>query len=147
MAPSTSSFVQPLSCRPQGIEAMVADTTCTFARHFHEDFGIGLIHRGAQKSMSGRGLIEAGPGDVITVNPGEVHDGAPLNDAGRGWRMLYLPPAWSLTWGRIFSGKAAKWNSANRVLPTDACHRASPTPSPLRWLPPARPAPWHGKKI
>lgn len=106
MAPSTSSFVQPLSCRPQGIEAMVADTTCTFARHFHEDFGIGLIHRGAQKSMSGRGLIEAGPGDVITVNPGEVHDGAPLNDAGRAWRMLYLHPSLVAEVGQDILGQA-----------------------------------------
>ena len=32
-------------------------------------------------------------GDVITVNPGEVHDGAPLADGGRRWTILYLPPA------------------------------------------------------
>lgn len=106
MAPSTSSFVQPLSCGPKGIGAMVADTACTFARHFHEDFGIGLIHRGAQKSMSGRGLVEAGPGDVITVNPGEVHDGAPLNDAGRAWRMLYLHPSLVAEVGQDILGQA-----------------------------------------
>ena len=37
-------------------------------------------------------MVEAGPGDVITCNPGEVHDGRPIGDA-RTWRMLYLPPA------------------------------------------------------
>ncbi|WP_375781517.1 AraC family ligand binding domain-containing protein [Roseococcus suduntuyensis] len=31
-------------------------------------------------SSSGRGPVEAGPGDVITVNPGEVHDGAPIGE-------------------------------------------------------------------
>lgn len=93
MAPSKPSFVRPLPCTQSGIEAMVADTSCTFARHTHDDFGIGLIHRGAQKSLSGRGLVEAGPGDVITVNPGEVHDGAPLDETGRAWRMLYLHPS------------------------------------------------------
>lgn len=93
MAPSKSSFVRPLPCKQPGIEAMVADTSCTFARHTHDDFGIGLIHRGAQKSLSGRGLVEAGPGDVITVNPGEVHDGTPFDETGRAWRMLYLHPS------------------------------------------------------
>ena len=48
------------------------------------------IERGAQKSASGRGLVEAEAGDAITVNPGEVHDGAPLGEGPRAWRMLYL---------------------------------------------------------
>jgi AraC-like DNA-binding protein len=37
-------------------------------------------------------MVEAGPGDTITVNPGEVHDGMPIGDAGRSWRMLYIDP-------------------------------------------------------
>lgn len=49
--------------------------------------------RGGHRSASGRGTVEAGPGDVITVNPGEVHDGAPIGPKGRSWFMLYLDPA------------------------------------------------------
>ena len=79
--------------RMRGVEAVEADTAFAFGRHTHEQFGMGLIHRGAQKSASGRGPVEAGPGDLITVNPGEVHDGAPIGGQGRGWRMLYLDPA------------------------------------------------------
>ncbi|MGF6839329.1 AraC-like DNA-binding protein [Paraburkholderia youngii] len=82
-----------LICERSGIEAVEADTTLVFGRHTHEQFGVGLIERGAQKSTSGRGLVEASAGDVITVNPGEVHDGAPIGDGGRSWRMLYLDPA------------------------------------------------------
>ena len=82
-----------LHSRIRGVEAVEADTAFAFGRHTHEQFGVGLIHRGAQKSASGRGPVEAGPGDLITVNPGEVHDGAPIGDQGRGWRMLYLDPA------------------------------------------------------
>ena len=82
-----------LRCRRDGIEAVTADTTFVFGRHTHEQFGVGLIERGAQKSASGRGVVEAGAGDIITVNPGEVHDGAPIGDGGRSWRMLYLDPA------------------------------------------------------
>jgi AraC-like DNA-binding protein len=59
----------------------------------HEQFGIGVIERGGQLSHSGRGQVEAGPGDVITVNPREVHDGTPVGDAGRSWRILYFDPA------------------------------------------------------
>lgn len=82
-----------LRCRRSGIEAVEADTTLVFGRHTHEQFGVGLIERGAQKSASGRGVVEAGAGDIITVNPGEVHDGAPIGDGGRSWRMLYIDPA------------------------------------------------------
>jgi AraC-like DNA-binding protein len=81
-----------LPCRIAGVDVVEAATRHTFARHTHEQFGIGLIHEGAQKSLSGRGMVEAEAGDVITVNPGEVHDGAPVGNAGRSWRMLYLDP-------------------------------------------------------
>lgn len=82
-----------LRCEIAGVEAVEAETRHTFSRHTHEQFGIGVIDRGAQRSHSGRGMVEAGPGDTITVNPGEVHDGAPIGDAGRSWRMLYFNPS------------------------------------------------------
>jgi len=80
-------------CGIQGIDAVASDTCHVFPRHTHEQFGIGAVDRGAQKSLSGRGMVEAGPGDAITVNPGEVHDGAPIGDAGRAWRILYFDPS------------------------------------------------------
>jgi len=81
-----------LRCTMRGVEAVAADSRHTFPRHTHEQFGIGIVDRGAQKSLSGRGMVEAGAGNVITVNPGEVHDGTPIGDAGRAWRMLYFDP-------------------------------------------------------
>lgn len=77
----------------QTISAVAADTTFTFGRHYHDQFGLGLIRRGAQTSASGRGPVEAVSGNLITVNPGEVHDGSPCTDSGRAWHMLYLDPA------------------------------------------------------
>lgn len=76
----------------EGVEAVFADSRHAFARHTHDCYGIGLIERGAQKSASGRGMVEAAAGHTITVNPGEVHDGAPLGEAPRAWRMLYIRP-------------------------------------------------------
>jgi AraC-like DNA-binding protein len=75
-----------------GLEAVTLVTDHAFPRHAHDSFGIGVIATGAQRSWSGIGWVESGAGDVITVNPGEVHDGAPIGGP-RGWRMLYLDPA------------------------------------------------------
>ncbi|MGP4726691.1 AraC family transcriptional regulator [Agrobacterium deltaense] len=82
-------FLMPKTILP-GVVAVAADSDRSFPRHMHDQFGIGLIERGAQKSLSGRGMVEAGAGHLITVNPGEVHDGIPLGEGGRAWRMLYL---------------------------------------------------------
>lgn len=74
-----------------GVEAVEAETHHSFSRHTHEQFGIGLICAGAQSSLSGRGMVEAAAGDIITVNPNEVHDGAPIGQR-RSWRILYFDP-------------------------------------------------------
>lgn len=76
-----------------GVEIVEADSDRTFARHMHEHFGIGLLVRGAQRSASGRGPVEATAGDLISVNPAEVHDGAPIGDGKRRWQMLYFDPS------------------------------------------------------
>ena len=47
---------------------------------------------GAQRSWSAIGQVESQVGDVIMVNPGEIHDGIPIGGRARGWRMLYLDP-------------------------------------------------------
>ncbi len=70
----------------------MAETRHSFAKHTHEAFGIGYMYSGAQKSASGRGMVEAGAGNIITVNPREVHDGHPIGDGPRGWNMLYFDP-------------------------------------------------------
>lgn len=89
----TKGEFKVLRCSTSGVNAVESNTRHVFPRHTHEQYGIGVIEHGAQKSCSGRGMVEAGPGDTITVNPGEVHDGAPVGDAGRSWRMLYFDPA------------------------------------------------------
>ncbi|CAG4922449.1 AraC family transcriptional regulator [Paraburkholderia gardini] len=85
--------VQMVRCAIDGLEATVAETTHAFPRHSHDGFGIGVIVRGGQRSASGRGPVEALANDVITCNPGEVHDGSPLDARGRAWHMFYFAPA------------------------------------------------------
>ncbi len=76
-----------------GLEAVSATSGHVFSKHTHETYGIGFLSAGGQISASGRGQVEAEAGQLITVNPGEVHDGAPIGRTPRSWHMLYLTPA------------------------------------------------------
>lgn len=75
-----------------GVYVTLTDSARTFPRHWHGTYGIGVVDRGAQRSASGRGVVEAFAGQCITHNPGEVHDGTPIGDGGRGWRMFHIEP-------------------------------------------------------
>lgn len=75
-----------------GVEAFSLASDRSFPRHAHDSFGIGVLHVGTHRSWSGIGAVEAVAGDIITVNPGEMHDGTPVHGAVRSWRMLYLEP-------------------------------------------------------
>ena len=75
-----------------GISAMELASNHSFPRHSHDEYGIGVVLSGAQRSWSGIGLVESFPGDVITVNPGEIHDGHPVDGAVRRWRIIYFDP-------------------------------------------------------
>ena len=76
-----------------GIEAMTLFSNHAFPRHSHDQLGIGIMTSGAQRSWSVIGQVESEAGDVIMVNPGEMHDGVPVDGCARGWRILYLDPA------------------------------------------------------
>ena len=75
-----------------GIRAMTLRSDRAFPRHTHNQFGIGVITQGAHRSWSGVGPVEAVAGDIITSNPGEMHDGLPVAGEIRVRRMLYFDP-------------------------------------------------------
>jgi AraC-like DNA-binding protein len=75
-----------------GIELVTLVSNHHFPRHSHDQLGIGVITFGAQRSWSGVGLVSASAGDVIMSNPGEMHDGVPLDSNPRRWRMIYIDP-------------------------------------------------------
>src|SRR5262249_21255229 len=72
-----------------GVEAMTMLTGHAFPRHSHDQFGIGVLTVGAQRSWSVLGEVESSAGDVIMVNPGEMHDGSHLGGV-RGWHILHV---------------------------------------------------------
>ena len=103
--------------RQPGITGVVAATRRRFARHTHDQYGIGIIDSGAHRSLSGRGVVEAGPGEIITVNPNEVHDGASIGDGKRRWRILYIDePVVRAAWHRIEDRPSASYEFAAPAL-------------------------------
>lgn len=53
--------VRVLCVAIRGVVVVAADTARRFPRHTHDQFGIGVVRRGAQRSASGRGPVEARP--------------------------------------------------------------------------------------
>jgi len=76
-----------------GVEAMTLFSDHSFPRHSHDQFAIGIMTNGGQRSWSVLGYVESEAGDVIMANPGEMHDGMPAGREARGWRIMYIDPA------------------------------------------------------
>lgn len=75
-----------------GTEVIYARSRRTFDRHTHDAYAFGIIEDGGQHWRSGRGQVDGYAGDLIMSNPGEVHDGSPIGDGARTWRMLHIQP-------------------------------------------------------
>lgn len=75
-----------------GVHAELLNSARPFGKHWHDSYGFGVMDEGGHRSASGRGPVEAVAGNVVTSNPGEVHDGTPVQGASRRWRMVHIAP-------------------------------------------------------
>lgn len=75
-----------------GVAAMTLFSDYSFPRHSHDQYGFGVMTSGAQRSWSVIGHVESAAGDVIMLNPGEMHDGRSADGSARGWKILYFDP-------------------------------------------------------
>lgn len=65
--------------------------TFRFSRHSHDDFALGLMYEGVQQFFY-RGQSSYAPaGSLITVNPGEIHDGMSGDRKDFAYRIIYIP--------------------------------------------------------
>lgn len=92
MKPAPIHQVQLFRGALDGVHAEALHSARHFGRHWHDSYGFGVMEAGGHRSASGRGPVEALAGQIVTSNPGEVHDGAPLGQAARRWRMLHVTP-------------------------------------------------------
>ena len=68
-------------------------TEFVFQRHIHREYAVGVIEHGAQRFHLGGATHVAPRNAMITVNPGQVHDGEAATRRGYRYRMAYLPEA------------------------------------------------------
>lgn len=79
--------------------------THAFAPHAHDGFAIGVIEAGAE-TFQYRGELRVAPaGSLVLINPGEMHTGEALNDAGWRYRMLYPSAEWMQLAASELAGK------------------------------------------
>ena len=62
-----------------------------FAPHMHDTYAIGVMESGAATCKSLGAESTHAPGDLITIDPEQVHTGEPLSAGGWSYRMLYIP--------------------------------------------------------
>ncbi len=65
-----------------------------FGRHSHDRYAFGVITRGVEKLWYRGAHHFGGAGTVVTLTPGEIHDGVPVDKAGWEYCMLYVEPQW-----------------------------------------------------
>jgi AraC-like DNA-binding protein len=70
------------------VEATLADFA--FPAHSHEHVCIGIVRSGAHDCRYGLRRHTVVQGDLMLVNPGEVHDGRPSGRCGRRYTMLEI---------------------------------------------------------
>jgi len=87
-----TSFAHVLGSPFAGVYSTHIDSDQHFGRHWHDTYGFGFLEHGAQAWLSWRGVVRGYPGEVISTNPGEVHDGRPLGRPTRRWRIVYIDP-------------------------------------------------------
>ena len=105
-----------------GVFVTLTDSARSFPRHWHGNYGLGVVDRGAQRSASGRGAVEAFAGQCLTHNPGEVHDGMPLGGTARRWRMFHIEPAAMARLLGVPSSGDLEWHAP--VMDDPALHAA-----------------------
>ena len=80
---------------PEGASLLRARfVSFSYCPHSHDLFSIGQTLEGLQDFRCGGRPHRGHPGTVITINPGEVHDGHGGLPSGFSYQMLYLPEAY-----------------------------------------------------
>ncbi|WP_262047416.1 helix-turn-helix transcriptional regulator [Bradyrhizobium sp. Bra78] len=63
----------------------------SFAPHSHDELMIGVMHAGVKSFRCGSARAHAAPGDLVVVNPGEMHTGERERGRELAYAALYVP--------------------------------------------------------
>lgn len=76
-----------------GLErAEVHLATCSFERHRHDTYAIGITVAGIQTFWYRGTRRICLPGQLHVLHPDEIHDGSAATEGGFGYRILYIAP-------------------------------------------------------
>lgn len=68
--------------------------THRFSLHYHEEYVFGVVERGSYEFDFKDGRRQIYAGQVLAINPGEVHSGYAKDEAGWSYRSFYPDAAW-----------------------------------------------------
>lgn len=104
-----------------GIERVAARLPrYAFVRHTHDHIGLGVMLRGGHDSVYGSRRRVVAAGQVMVVNAGEVHDGAPLGEEGRCYVLGHFEPA-VLAAGVADASGEPGWTGGVELAPSIEC--------------------------
>ena len=63
--------------------------THKFSHHYHETYAVGVIECGAYQFYHRGSMERISQGQIVLINPNEVHGGEPVDNVGWKYRMLY----------------------------------------------------------
>ena len=74
-----------------GVTVLRADIRSQFPRHFHDDYTVGLVTRGANRFAYRHDRLVAEAGTLCLADPGEVHTGE-ADEEGWSYWTVHVPP-------------------------------------------------------
>lgn len=80
-----------------------------FAPHFHTVPALGVVHKGAMRWDASRASHHLPAGNVIMLNPGDVHAAGPVTEHGWSFRVFFLDNALFQTQSEDVGGKLLRF--------------------------------------
>ncbi|WP_455924832.1 AraC family transcriptional regulator [Pseudomonas putida] len=94
MRPSTSRFWRDPALPFIEARDVVDGRAISHGLHAHDTFSIGAITGGTSTYLNGATTRRVAEGDVVLMNPGEVHACNPIDDLPWAYRMVFVDAGW-----------------------------------------------------
>ena len=94
-----------------GVDLFEADyKNFSFPKHSHDYYAFGTILNGAEKFMTRGTNYVAARGQILIMNPMQVHDGGPASDDGYQYQIMFIDP-------KVFGDMIGEISPKNTGLP------------------------------
>jgi len=94
MRPCTSRFWRDPALPFIEARDVVDGRAISHGLHAHDTFSVGAITGGTSTYLNGTHVRRVGQGDLVLMNPGEVHACNPVDDRPWAYRMVFVDAVW-----------------------------------------------------